>query len=141
MSRSTAREVTMKQLYARECKGESDYRFALQAREDKDDQTIQPSQNDELFAAMLFHGVLENMEKTDEQIVAQSKGWKIERIAMIERIILRMAIFEMLFCEDIPVSVSINEAVELAKRYGSNDRAGAYVNGVLGAVSRSQAAQ
>ena len=137
MSRSTAREVAMKQLYAHECKGECDYRFALQAREEEDDLSLTPSKNDEWFAAQLFHGVLENMDKTDEHIVAQSKGWKIDRIALTERIILRLAIFEMLFCEEIPVSASINEAVELAKRYGSNDRAGAYVNGVLGAISRS----
>lgn len=137
MSRAKAREVAMKQLYADEMGGECTYIAALQAREEEDDTSRSPSPTDELFAAQLFQGILDNINGIDPYIMEQSRGWSIERIASIERIILRMAIFEMKFSSDeVPVSAIINEAVNMAKKYGSNDRSGAYVNGVLGGISR-----
>ncbi len=137
MSRAKAREVAMKQLYALEMGGECSYLAALQARFDEDDLSRTPTKTDELFAAQLVQGVLDHVNSIDPYIIEQSRGWSLERIASIERILLRMAIFEMKFSSDeVPVSAIINEAVTLAKKYGSNDRAGAYVNGVLGGVTR-----
>ena len=60
-----------------------------------------------------------------------SEGWPVERLGKAELAIMRLAVYEMLYDEDIPVNVAINEAVELAKKYGSDDNAASFVNGVL----------
>jgi N utilization substance protein B len=66
----------------------------------------------------------------DRLIEQYSEHWRLDRINLIERNILRMAIFELLFCEDIPHKVTINEAIDLGKRYGSED-SGGFINGIL----------
>lgn len=136
MNRTRAREVALKCLYAKELGGECSYRAALQARDDEDDLSLKPMKEDEVFCQKLVDGSIENQLELDDYIVSQSRGWKLERIACLDRNILRIAIYEMLFCDDTPTSVSINEAVELAKSYGADDKAGAFVNGVLGAIAR-----
>lgn len=85
------------------------------------------------FSEQIFKGVLENLEKIDGYIEKNLNGWTKERISKTSISILRMAIFEILFCEDIPNSVSINEAVELAKKYSTKKEA-SYINGVLSSV-------
>ena len=69
----------------------------------------------------------------DEKISANAKGWKIERIAKAELAILRLAVYEALYEESVPVGVAVNEAVELAKEYGGENGA-AFVNGILGKI-------
>ena len=82
-------------------------------------------------------GVREHQDEIDEKISENLKeGWKITRISKISLALLRLAIYEMMFDDSIPVSVSINEAVELSKKYTTEDDA-AFVNGVLGAVAKS----
>lgn len=82
-------------------------------------------------------GVQANLAIIDEKISANLKeGWKIARISKVSLALLRLAVYEMLFEEDIPVSVSINEAVELAKKYTAEDDA-AFVNGVLGSIAKA----
>ncbi|HIZ83501.1 MAG TPA: transcription antitermination factor NusB [Firmicutes bacterium] len=85
-------------------------------------------------------GVFQHLEEIDETIKANLTGWKLERLSRVSLAVLRLSVFEMLHREDIPVSVSINEAVELAKRFATKDDA-AYVNGVLGSVARSLPAE
>lgn len=81
-------------------------------------------------------GVKENTEAIDERISANlKKGWKISRISKVSLAILRLAVYEMLYEEDIPVSVSINEAVELSKKYSVEDDT-SFINGVLGAIAK-----
>lgn len=138
MSRSVAREVALRQLYAQEHGGECTYLAALQAREEEDDKNKKPNANDKEFAQDIVLGIQRNKNSIDPYIIEQARGWSIDRISAIERIILRMAIYEMKFLEGIPVSASINEAVTLAKRYGADERAGAYVNGILGSVARRE---
>ena len=75
-------------------------------------------------------GIFENLEEIDSAINANSKGWKTSRMSKMDLSIMRLAVYEIKFEEDIPVKVSINEAVELAKSYGTNDSP-AFVNGVL----------
>ena len=84
-----------------------------------------------------FEGIFSNLDVVDEKISTHSIGWKLARIPKVPLCIMRIAVYEMMFEEDIPVSVSINEAVELAKIYGADDDH-SYVNGVLGAISRAQ---
>ena len=82
-------------------------------------------------------GVNENIDAIDEKISDNLRqGWKISRISKVSLAILRLALYEMLYDDSIPVSVSINEAVELAKKYSVEDDA-SFVNGVLGAVAKT----
>lgn len=89
----------------------------------------------EAFALELATGAEERTEEIDALIDAHSHNWSKNRISRVSLAVLRLAIFEMRCREDIPVSVSINEAVELAKKYGGEEDS-AFVNGVLGSISR-----
>lgn len=85
------------------------------------------------FTAQLVKGVADNLKSLDIKISAYATNWQLKRMAVVDRNILRLSCFEMLFREDIPPKVSINEAVELAKKY-SGQEAGKFVNGVLDRV-------
>ncbi len=88
------------------------------------------------FALECAKGVQDNIEEIDELIKSHlSKKWRIERINKVSLSIMRLAVYEMKFIEDIPAKVSINEAVELSKKF-SGEEEYKFVNGVLGAVSR-----
>ena len=82
------------------------------------------------FLKRLVLGVLEHCQEFDRLIEKYSENWRLDRINMIDRNILRMALFELLYCDEIPPKVSINEAIDLAKRYGSED-SGSFINGIL----------
>jgi N utilization substance protein B len=86
------------------------------------------------FAGELVNGVVRYKEKLDAQIHRYAPAWPIDQIAFIDRNILRLAIFEILIDNKIPVKVAINEAVELAKNFGG-DSSSKFINGVLGAIS------
>lgn len=88
------------------------------------------------FAIEIFNGVRKNMEKIDFYIENNAKGWKINRLSKVTLCILRICIYEMLYDNNIPAEVSINEAVELAKKYGTDDEP-SYINGVLGSVYKN----
>ena len=86
------------------------------------------------FTRELVEGVIQNKEKIDQNIQNFAPAWPIEQLTIVDRNILRLAIFEILFDNKVPVKVAINEAVELAKTFGS-DNSPKFVNGVLGSVS------
>jgi N utilization substance protein B len=86
-----------------------------------------------LFAEPLIRGTLEHRDAIDDQITKYTKNWELHRIAAVDRNILRLAIYEMLYREDIPPIVSINEAVDIAKKFSTQD-SGRFVNGVLDKV-------
>lgn len=92
------------------------------------------------FALQLAKGATEKREEIDQLIKAASQHWSLERMAVIDKNILRMAIFELRYLSDIPCKVTINEAVEIAKKYGG-DGSPAFVNGVLDRVSREVGAE
>jgi len=81
----------------------------------------------------IVNGVMNCLQEINETIESKAKGWKLERIAKIDLAILRVAIYEIKHRDDIPVGVSINEAVELAKKFGTDDSS-RFVNGLLGQV-------
>lgn len=89
------------------------------------------------YISTVFSGVFEHLEELDGIISDKSVGWKIGRISKTALSILRLAIFEMKYLDDIPVSVSINEAVELCKKYATGDDA-SFVNGILSSVAKEQ---
>ena len=82
------------------------------------------------FGMNLVQGVLARQKEVDEEIRKAASNYDLHRIAAVDRNILRIAIYEMLFCPEVPPVVSINEAIEIAKRFGSED-SGRFVNGVL----------
>ena len=86
------------------------------------------------FTRELVNGVVRNREEIDQHIKRFAPAWPIEQIAAVDKNILRLAIFEILLDNKVPTKVAINEAVELAKTFGS-DNSSRFVNGVLGAVS------
>ena len=87
-----------------------------------------------VFVQELVHGVIQNQQDLDRNIQDFAPAWPLDQISIIDRNILRLAIYEILHDNNIPVKVTINEAVELAKTFGS-DSSSRFVNGVLGSVS------
>ncbi len=86
------------------------------------------------FVRELVRGVIRNRKEIDQNIIRFAPAWPLEQISVVDRNILRLAIFEILLDNKMPVKASINEAVELAKTYGS-DNSAKFVNGVLGSIS------
>ena len=86
-----------------------------------------------LFANPLIRGAIEHRDAIDEHIKRHAKNWEFHRIAAVDRNVMRLAIYEMLFREDIPPIVSINEAVDVAKKFSTQD-SGKFVNGILDKV-------
>jgi N utilization substance protein B len=81
----------------------------------------------------LVDGVRENRERIDTVIEQFSSNWKLSRMSCVDRNVLRIAVFELLFCADIPPKVSINEAIDVGKRFGT-DESGAFINGILDSI-------
>jgi N utilization substance protein B len=93
-------------------------------------ENFQPSEQAREFCARLVEGVLQNLGEIDGLIEENSENWTLKRMAVVDRNILRLAAFELRFCPDIPFKATLNEAVELAKKFGADD-SGAFINGVL----------
>jgi len=89
------------------------------------------------FAQSLVNGVREYQPRIDALITAAAENWRLDRMAAIDRNILRLSAFEMLFCPDVPAKVAINEALELAKRY-STAQSSRFVNGILDRLQEVQ---
>ena len=89
------------------------------------------------YIEQVLNGVKNNLEEIDKIILSKLKNWSINRIAKVDLAILRLAIYEINYMEDIPVKVTANEAVELAKIYGNNDSK-SFVNGVIAKVIESK---
>ena len=92
---------------------------------------------DEMFLPFfdtLTHGVLAHREEIDAAIAVRSKNWKVYRMSAVDRNAMRVGVFEILFLEDVPDKVAINEAIEIGKRFGTKE-SGSFINGILDAVS------
>jgi len=131
MGRRASREAAMKLLYQLEIQKSDRCEQIDMALEDEN-----LTDNDKKYIRSIVDGVNEKVILIDSIIEKKSMGWKISRLSKIDLSILRIGIFEILYRDDIPYSVTVNEAVELAKRY-SNEDAGAYVNGLLAKVTKS----
>ena len=90
------------------------------------------------YCVSVFTGVYDNIEKIDALISENANGWNISRLGKVALAVMRLAIFELLFRDDIPASVSVNEAVELCKKFATTEDA-SFVNGVLGSVVMKEA--
>lgn len=123
--RTLAREMALQMLYQREIKGEqttSEWPDFSQVQ--TDDETVRS------YARILVDGVIEHLDEINQAVKDTVLNWDVMRLAVIDRVILHLASYEMLFRPDIPRAVAINEAVELAKKY-STGASGAFVNGIL----------
>lgn len=92
------------------------------------------------FSRSLAEGVLARIDSLDAKIKTYAKNWEIERMAIIDRNVLRMAIYELLWIDDVPPKVSINEAIELAKKFGDTDSP-RFVNGILDKIYKMETAK
>lgn len=123
-SRREARERALSLLYEAEQKGEPPSSIL-------DAQPVMPDP----FVGEIVRGVEETSAEADTLIVKFARGWKLERMPMVDRTVLRMAIFELLRLPDVSTATVIDEAVEMAKRY-STEESGRFVNGVLSSIAR-----
>ncbi len=98
-------------------------------------ESLQPGTEARRYCESLVSGVREKRKAIDGIIEGFSENWKMDRMAVVDRNVLRLAVYELLYGEDVPFKVAIDEAVELAKRYGSEE-SGAFINGVLDKVHR-----
>lgn len=121
MNRHTAREKAFQIL------------FQLDVNDNKPAEAMEhflENETKDTFLTMLVEGVARNKEEIDKMLSEKLENWSIDRIASVEKTILRIAIFEISYVEDIPDNVSINEAIELGNTYG-DDNSGKFINGVL----------
>lgn len=130
MGRRASRETAMKLLYQLEIQKEDREIQINNAFEEND-----IPEADKEYILDVINGVFNNVSYIDSIVEKHSKGWKISRISRVDLSILRLSIYEIIFRDDIPYSVSINEAVELAKRYSGED-SGSFINGILSKVSK-----
>ena len=130
--RTFARECALKVLYRIEIAKEP-VDSSLKDFWSKTAESIDKESRD--FAETMVKGVRENSSDIDKIISKHTDNWDISRMAVIDRNIMRMAVYEMVFRDDIPPNVSINEAIELAKKYGDID-SGKFVNGVLDKIKK-----
>ena len=104
--------------------------YELLRGEDDDAEEVHASMQARPFAESLVQGVDSHRSEIDGLIVSASEHWRLERMSIVDRNILRIALYEMLYCADIPPKVSINEAIDLGKTFGTEE-SGAFINGIL----------
>jgi transcription antitermination protein NusB len=124
MKRRTAREKALQALYQIEI-GKSEVQDALES-------VLNGNESDEYFEA-LVKGTVDRKDEIDNILRANLENWTLERLANIDRNILRIAVFEMLYNEDVPISVALDECIEIAKKFG-DDQSSRFVNAVLSKV-------
>jgi transcription antitermination protein NusB len=127
MKRRTAREKALQALFQIDMSG-AEPGSAIE-------HVLEDAPNDE-FLTQLVNGVVENKEQLDETIKKYLANWKIERLATVDRNLLRLSVYELLFLKEVvPANVAIDEAIEIAKRFG-DDQSSKFINGVLSKVKQ-----
>lgn len=142
MSRKIAREVAFKIIFSNELEFENDTLKELIENIISDVELVETtnkndiSSEDKKYIEQVVSGIAEKKDELDEKIKTYLKGWTMDRISKTDLAILRLAVYEMLYREDIPCKVSINEAIELAKAF-CEESSPAFINGVLAGVVNS----
>ncbi|NBI06646.1 transcription antitermination factor NusB [Senegalia massiliensis] len=132
MGRRNAREATMKLLYQLELNKTFDDEIVSIFFENNNF-----TEDEKVYIENTIENIQDNLSLIDEKIEKYIKGWKKERLSKIDLSILRISIFEIIFREDIPTEVSINESIEISKKY-SSDESSKFINGVLGSFVRKE---
>lgn len=145
MTRANARELAVHLIYGREFTGEEpdqvistrlSKEYYSQLAEENQVYSDRPSRPQMQYIDLVVAGVANRTDELNELIQRFSIGWDVARISRLARTILQLAIFEILYVDDVPTGVAISEAVRLAKLYDGDDT-GSFVNGILGAFARS----
>ena len=121
-NRTIAREIALQALFQQDLTGSK--------KEDLNELLAEAAEGERDYARALVIGVLENKQELDSRITEVTDNWKLERIAAVDRAVLRLGLYELLEMAEVPPKVAINESVELAKKF-STEKSGAFVNGVL----------
>ena len=149
MTRANARELAVHLIYGREFTREEPQQvvsvrlnkeYYAKLSEENDVYAERPSRAQMAYLDKVVAGVANRAEDLNEQIQKYSIDWDISRISRLTRAIMQLAIYEILYVEDVPVGVAISEAVRLAKKYDGDDT-GSFVNGILGAFARGLTAE
>ena len=130
MKRSELREVLFKLLFRAEFNDVSEMPEQMQLYFDNDADNLKIKDEDREYIIKREEDILSKLSEIDKEISEKAVGWTIDRMGKVDLAIIRLAVYEILFDADIPLGVSINEAVELAKKYG-RDESKSFVNGVL----------
>ncbi len=129
-ARRKAREIALQMLYQMEVNpGEPGAALELFWR------NLSPSATTKEFVNRIVTGVHARQQEIDKLLAKHSEHWRLDRMDMVDKSILRMGVFEIMFCDDIPVKVAMNEAVDLGKKFGAEE-SGAFINGILDKISR-----
>ena len=145
MTRGNARELAVHLIYGRVFTGEEpeqvvsvrlDKEYYENLKEENDVYSDRPSRAQLRYIDTTVSGVANREEELNDVIRKFSIGWDISRISKLARCILQLAIFEILYVEDVPTGVAVSEAVRIAKKYDGDDT-GSFVNGILGSFARS----
>ena len=148
MTRGNARELAVHLIYGREFTGEEpeqvvstrlDKEYYSKLSEENDVYSDRPSRQQLRYIDSVVSGVANRTEDLNGEIRKYSIGWDGSRISRLTRCVLQLAIYEILYVEDVPTGVAISEAVRLAKKYDGDDT-GAFVNGILGSFARAREA-
>ena len=131
--RTKAREYALKMLYVIDISGDKPDSCIdkFWTHEEETDAEIRE------FANMLVRGVAANKGAIDKSITTYAANWELKRMAVIDRNVIRFATYELLYTDDIPPKVSINEAIDMAKKYGDMD-SGKFVNGILDKINKME---
>ncbi|MDD4189355.1 MAG: transcription antitermination factor NusB [Eubacteriales bacterium] len=132
MSRRASRETVMKLLYQSEFHNEGISKVKNEIFEES-----ASSESEKAYIGQVFSGVFEKKAELDAVIESHLKGWKINRISKVDLSILRTAVYEIKFIDEIPISVSINEAIELAKKFSTAESA-SFINGLLSSIVKDK---
>lgn len=133
MRRTEARELLMQLMFQMEI--QNDYGIV---HKDKFMKEYMEGSNQLDYFNRLYELIIKNLVSIDEKLELYSENWKINRMAKVDLAILRLSVAEILYMDDVPDSASINEAVDMAKKFGGED-SGKFINGILGKVARSKA--
>jgi transcription antitermination protein NusB len=133
-ARSKARKRALDILFQSDVRGEDlPQMLAAEARRAAGEPAREASW---LYAREIVDGVIDNRDAIDEQITTFAKDWSLARMPAVDRAVLRIGVWEIVYNDEVPAAVAIDEAVELAKEF-STDESGAFVHGVLGRISRA----
>ena len=148
MTRGNARELAIHLIYGRVFTGEEpaqvvstrlDKEYYEQLSSENDVYADRPSRAQLRYIDSVVSGVANREEDLNEQIQKYSIGWDVSRISKLARCVMQLAIYEILYVEDVPTGVAVSEAVRIAKKYDGDDT-GSFVNGILGSFARSLSA-
>ena len=142
MSRKKARESVILLLYHWDMNSYSSENIATTLDETVVGEVIGSetlNDDDNLYINSIIEGIQEKVESIDEAIEAETVGWKINRLPKVDLAVLRLGIFELLYRDDIPEAVTINECVDIAKHY-STENSGTFINGVLSTIMKKKTA-